>query len=397
MVAAAGLAALLLAGVLVAVAVGSGGNSPAFVPSGPSATVIMPTAAAGVTAPVKVPPFKPAGTALALASSMSLSDQVAQLFLVGIHGQAVSDASQILGSVRWGGVVFDGSTFKDDRQVAALAGAVGGLLRASGAQAPLVAATQEGGPASAFRGLPPQGEAALGAGGDPGAAGTQAKFAAARLRQLGFNMTLAPLADVDNPGGPLTGRLFGTDPQPVARFTASAVTAYRDAHFISATGHFPGSGGASGDPDQSPATVGGSLAALRARDLIPFAAAVATTPVILMSNAAYAAFDGVTPASLLPQAVRLLREGVGFQGVVMSDDLDAARQAGGISIASAALEALNAGDDLLYISRPPGEAQAAYAGVLAAARKSDIERGYVKQAVLRVLSLKVRYGVIAGR
>jgi beta-N-acetylhexosaminidase len=163
---------------------------------------------------------------------------------------------------------------------------------------------------------------------------------------------------------------------------------------ISAVGHFPGSGGASADPDQMTATVGGSLAQLRGRDLAPFAAVAPLAPVIVMSNAAYVAFDGVTPASLLPQAVALLRHEYGFSGVVMSDDLDATLNATGSDPGTAAVQALQAGDDLLYITGPPSEHTAAYEAVLAAAQRSASVRTMVRDALLRDLTLKVRYGIV---
>jgi beta-N-acetylhexosaminidase len=141
------------------------------------------------------------------------------------------------------------------------------------------------------------------------------------------------------------------------------------------------------------ATVGGSLAALRGRDLIPFAAIVPHAPVIVMSNASYVAFDGVTPASLLPAAVSLLRS-MGFAGVVMTDDLDATLNPTGQSPGEVAVAALRAGDDLLYITGPPGEHAAAYQAVLAAATHSAHDRALVRTALLRDLSLKARYGLL---
>jgi beta-N-acetylhexosaminidase len=207
-------------------------------------------------------------------------------------------------------------------------------------------------------------------------------------------MTLAPLADVDTPGGALTGRLFGTDPALVARLSVAAVEGYAAAGEISAVGHFPGSGSASSDPDQMNATVGGSLAQLEGHDLVPFAAVAPRAPVIEMSNASYVAFDGVTPAALLPRAVQLLRGVYRFGGVVMTDDLDATLTATGSDPGAVALQALKAGEDLLYITGPPSEHAAAYAAVLAAAQRSASVRALVHSALLRDLTLKARYGLL---
>jgi beta-N-acetylhexosaminidase len=350
-------------------------------------------ARASATRRTPAPAFKPDPVAVATASRLPLDKQVAQLFLVSVDGTSTRAASA-LESIAWGGVVLDNSNYSTQRQLGALVQALGAAARRAGATPPLLAATQEGGPQTAFPALPPQGEADIGATGRPDVAENQAQLAGERLRELGVMMTLAPLADVDNAGGPLGGRLYSTDPATVTSFTAAALDGYARAGLIAAVGHFPGSGGASADPDQTPATVGGTLAGLRARDLVPFAAVTSRAPVVLMSNASYAAFDGVTPASLSPRAVMLLRRTLGFSGVVMSDDLDATLPAIGAGPGTAAMQALQAGDDLLYITGPPSEREAAYQAVLTAAKRGTASRALVHEALLRVLTLKAHYGLL---
>ncbi len=298
----------------------------------------------------------------------------------------------LLGSIDWGGVVFTRQNFVSDGQMGALANDVVTAIKGAGPVSPLLAADQPGGSGTALPDLPPASEATIGT---ASAASSQAGLAGTKLKALGFNMILAPLADVDIAGGgALSGQLYATDPDTVASFSRAAVLGYKAAGIISAPGHFPGTGAASADPDQMTATVGGSLAQLEDHDLVPFAQLAHDSPVIVMSNASYAAFDGVTPAGLLPQAVQLLRRTYGYQGVVMTDDLDATLQATGSGPGAVALEALQAGDDLLYISGPPSEHQAAYAAVLAAARRSASVRALVHEALLRDLSLKARHGVL---
>lgn len=390
-----GVIALTL-GILLAVFAfgGSSSQTPRFVPPGPQiASVITPTSPGTPLSRSGTTAFRPLPAAVSRAASLTLAQQVAQLFLVAVSGHAATTASQ-LGAAGWGGVVLGRDNFAGDRSVATLTHAIASAALTANLVPPLTAAAQEGGPNTAFPDLPPQGEAAIGAAGPAALAGSQAQLAGRRLRALGINMTLAPLADVDTTAGALSGRLFSTDPTVVADFTKAAVSGYESAGVISAVGHFPGSGGASADPDQMTATVGGALNDLRTRDLIPFAAVAASAPVILMSNAAYVAFDGVTPASLLPAAVKLLRQGLGYQGVIMSDDLDATLQPTNSDPGTVALQALTAGNDLLYITGPPSEARAAYTAVLSAARSSGAVRVLVHDALLRVLSLKARYGVL---
>jgi beta-N-acetylhexosaminidase len=373
----------------------SGSSGPRFSLGPISVASTATPAAPPVHLPGPAPQFAPAPAAVSFANRLSLAQQVGQLFLVSVDG---TDAGAVnaLGGVDWGGVVLTSSNFVSDGQVGALAADVASAAKSAGSPPPLVAAKQEGGPETAFPDLPPEPEPVIGASGQPAVAQAQALIAGKRLRELGVAMTLAPLADVDTTGGALSGRLFSTDPSTVARLAAGAVAGYRTAGIISAVGHFPGSGGASADPDQITATVGGSLTQLERRDLIPFAKVAPRAPVIVMSNASYVAFDGVTPASLLPAAVRLLRRSYGFGGVVMSDDLDATLNATGSDPGTAALQALQAGDDLLYITGPPTEHMAAFSAVLAAAQRSPAVRSLVRRAVLRDLTLKLRYGIVAG-
>jgi len=163
---------------------------------------------------------------------------------------------------------------------------------------------------------------------------------------------------------------------------------------LSAPGHFPGQGAVNQDPDTGTASVGLALSDLRARDELPFAAVARTAPAIVMSNSLYAAFDGVTPAGLLPDAVRELRDHVGFRGAVLSDDLEATLQPTGGTVGDAALQALQAGDDLLYVSGDQGEQDRAYAAVLAAARSGKLPRARLLEALDGALALKARAGLV---
>jgi beta-N-acetylhexosaminidase len=390
---------VLLAVVVVIIVTSTGGSAspPSF--GGPgSATVLTQGTPAQTPAPsAHASAFTPAPAAVSLADRLPLAGQVAQLFVIGLDGTSSSapDVAAFAGN-DWGGAALGRTNFLSDSQIGALAAGISSLARNAGNVPPLIAAPQEGGPDTAFPGLPPEGEAAIGASGSPATARAQALLAGKQLLALGVNMTFAPLADVDVPDGALSGRLFGTSPGVVARDAAAAVNGYRASGIISAAGHFPGEGAASADPDEMMATVGGSLSSLEQRDLIPFATIAPTAPVIMMSNATYAAYDGVTPAGLLPQAVQLLRTRYGFGGVVMTDDLDAALLSTGGTAAQAAVSAVQAGEDLLYITGSPTEQLSAYQAVLSAVQSGHISRGRIRDALLRVLTLKAHYGLLAG-
>jgi len=392
------VALVALVAVVAIVVASSGGSGSAPSPlGGPGTASVLTQDAAPSARDAHAAPFTPAPAAVATAARLSLAAQVAQLFLIGVDGTSTSSPDiAAFASNDWGGAELSRSNFLSDGQIGSLAGGITALAKSAGNVSPLIAAPQEGGADTAFPDLPPEGEATIGASGTPATAQAQAMLAGKQLLALGVNMTFAPLADVDVLGGALSGRLFSSSPHAVARFAAAAETGYGSAGIISAAGHFPGAGAASADPDEMMASVGGSLQALEERDLIPFAAIAPRAPVIMMSNATYAAFDGVTPAGLLPDAVRLLRDHYGFGGVVMTDDLDAALLATAGSAGQAAVSAIRAGDDLLYITGTPAEQLSAYHAVLSAVEAGQISRAEIHDALLRVLSLKAHYGLLAG-
>jgi beta-N-acetylhexosaminidase len=388
------LAVVVLAVVIIVTSTG-GSSTPDLGGPGSASVLTQDAPARAPAASGHATAFTPSPAAVALAVRLPLPSQVAQLFLIGLNGTAMSSPDvAAFANNDWGGAELSRGNFVSDTQIGALAAGIASLARSAGNVPPLIAAPQEGGPDTAFPDLPPEGEATIGASGSPATARAQALLAGKQLLALGVNMTFAPLADVDVPDGALTGRLFGTAPGGVARDAAAAVSGYGAAGIISAAGHFPGAGAASADPDEMNATVGGSLQSLEQRDLIPFAAIASSVPVIMMSNATYAAYDGVTPAGLIPQAVQLLRNRYGFPGVVMTDDLDAALLVTGGTAGQAAVSAVQAGDDLLYITGSPGEQLSAYHAVLSAVDSGRISHAVIRNALLRDLTLKARYRLL---
>ena len=218
-------------------------------------------------------------------------------------------------------------------------------------------------------------------------------------------MTLAPNADIAVAGGPGQGRAFSDQPARVTSAVKASVSAYRQAKVVAAPGPFPGDGAASQDPAEGPAPVGLSLDELRNADMKPFEA-VATgdraVPAIQMSNAIYAACDGVTPATLLPDAVDELRDRLGFQGAIVSADLVATTATTGGSVGAAAIDALQAGVDLLVV--PGGRAQQdeAYRAVVAAVRSRKLAPERIADALghiadIRALTKDSRNPLQAGR
>jgi beta-N-acetylhexosaminidase len=201
--------------------------------------------------------------------------------------------------------------------------------------------------------------------------------------------------DATDPLGP---RAYSNQPGAVAAFATAAVRGYERAGVVSAAEHFPGLGAATQSPEDGPTSVGLSLDQLRKRDLVPFAAAFrAGVPAVVVSNASYATDDFVTPGTLSKAiSTDLLRGEMRFRGVAIADDLSQPAITTSMSVADAAVQAVAAGCDMVYISGPERGQGAAYRAILNAVRSGQISRARLDEAVTRVLTMKREYGLVKG-
>ena len=303
---------------------------------------------------------------------MSPQDKVDQVLVVGFDDPGQAEAE--LHKAQLGGVLVTSRNWPS----ASAGKALTAKLRAAGSGrrrvGPLIAVQQEGGDYRSLADLPPsESELEIGETFDPSAAQAWALEAGKSLEKHGFDLNLAPVADVATLDSPVADRAFGDDPRAVAELTAAAVRGCEESGIACAVSHFPGLGGASQDTAVGPATVGLDQAALRARDLPPFRAAIeAKVPAVVLSLAFYAAYDPVTPGALAPAiADDLLRDRLGFKGVAITDDLSSGAIAAGQGAPEAAPSALAAGADLIVVS-DPADAKHTRAALLQAARSGAV-------------------------
>ena len=331
-----------------------------------------------------------------LAGRLPLERKVAQLFLLGFEGQDLN--GPIFRQFRRldiGGMVIGPDNYTDPQQLALLAGEVAVISRQERHVPPWVMAIQEGGEFNSFPDLPPPTAASDLP--DADAAAEEAEQAGGTLKPLGVNGLLGPVIDVGLAEDPAVGpRAFSDEPDAVAAYARSVVEAYRKTKVFAAAKHFPGLGSASQSTEEGPANVGLSLEELRNRDLVPFRAAIdAGVPGVVVGHGLYAADDFVTPASLSRRVTTgLLKRDLGFKGIAMADDLADPPISALAKIPDAAVTALKAGADMLFISGSTGDQQAAYVAVLRAVRSGELSRARVNDAVVRILSVKRDYGLI---
>jgi beta-N-acetylhexosaminidase len=332
-----------------------------------------------------------------LARRLPLERKAAQLFLFGFRGtDLTAEIFRRLRRLDLGGIVLAAPNYTGDPS---LLGQLGGeatvIARQEGHVPPWVLAVQDGGEFNALQGLPPAlAPADLASAKE---AADQATETAKTMRGLNVTGVLGPVVDVGfESGSALGARVYSDDPADVSAYAEAVVRAYREDRLFGAVKHFPGLGTADQSTELGPASVGLDLAQLRERDLRPFQAAIeAGAPGVLLSHALYPISDFTRPGSLTRAiATDLLRRELGFKGVAITDDLADPAITAAYSVPEAAVQALQAGADLLFVSGPPGDQQAAYAAVLRAARRGEIPRRRLNDALLRALEAKEDYGLI---
>lgn len=331
-----------------------------------------------------------------LARRLPLDRAVAQLFLFGFRGKdASAPIFQELQRLDIGGLVVDGGNYDSAQQLAGLISQLTAAAANSKHLPPWVLAEQDGGDYSQFTDLPP---ALAPAGYKQSAQNAAAAMAGAAttLKALGINGLLEPDLDVSDIESPLGTRAFSDDPDAVADYARRTIAACRQLVMLCAPKHFPGIGAADNVTDEGTAQVGLSLNQLIARDVVPFEAAIkAGVSAIVVGEGLYEPDDFVTPAALSQKIIGdLLRKRLRFGGLAITDDLADPGVSSLAQIPDAAVQAIKAGADMVWISGELSDQEAAYTAVLNAVRRGEISEERVRQSLLRVLVAKGGYSLL---
>lgn len=281
-----------------------------------------------------------------------------------------------------------GGNVRDRAQLTAL----GAELRAAAPNA-LIAIDEEGGEVTRLHyleGAPYPGAAVLGRIGDLAYTEEIGRRVGNDILASGFNLALAPDADVNsNPRNPVIGtRSFAEDTAVAAMHVAAWVRGLRSTGAKACPKHFPGHGDTAQDSHLALPTIDADLAVVEARDLPPFAAAIAAgAEAIMTSHILLPQLDADAPATFSRTILQgLLRERLGFEGTIVSDALDMQGASGGIGIPEAAVRALAAGCDLLCLGTGTTAASLREIEdhVLAAVRDGRLSEARVREAADRV-------------
>ena len=334
-----------------------------------------------------------------MVEDMGVRDMVGQMFVVSVGGTEPDYyVEKMVRERNIGGVILFGHNMRSEGQVRDLTASLQRMSMRTQPAVPLfVAVDQEGGAVASAPWVAPQPAAAeIGGRGDPAEARAVAEEIGRDLLRAGVNTNFAPVVDTGF-GAAIGDRSYGEDPGLVSRMGAAAVEGYEGAGIASAAKHFPNHGPAVADSHRELPVVHHDMEALRSHDLPPFRAAVeAGVPMVMAGHLLYPAVDAERPASLSPRWMELLREEIGFGGVIVTDDLAMAGASGRGTPEKAAGEAVKAGADLLIVSSPQQQQADAYDAVVAAVESGEIPEERVRDSVRRLVEVKETYGFARG-
>ncbi len=231
---------------------------------------------------------------------------------------------------------------------------------------------------------------------DPEKAREVGEVIGAYMKDLGFNLDFAPVADVNtNPENIVIGsRAFGSDPELVAKMITEVISGLHNSGIMSCIKHFPGHGDTTSDSHSGSVSVSKTWEELLQCEIIPFKAGIEAETDMIMT--AHIIADNISgegaPASLSEVMItEKLRNELGFNGIVITDSMSMGAVTGRYSPGEAAVLALKAGADIILM---PEDLDEAFRSVLEAVSSGVLSEARIDMSVMRILEQKVKYGII---
>nr|WP_206324461.1 MULTISPECIES: glycoside hydrolase family 3 protein [unclassified Streptomyces] len=378
-------------------------------------TAVAAAAATGAAAPAHATDARTEERLRRIVGRMSLEEKVGQLFVSRVYGHSatapdqadvdanlrelgVRTAAELVGRYHLGGIIYFAwaHNTRSPHQIAELSNGI----QAASRLPVLISTDQEHGivcrvgePATLLPGA-----MALGAGGSPADTRKAARIAGAELAALGIRQNYAPVADVNvNPANPVIGvRSLGSDPRAVSALVTAQIRGYQGAGVAATAKHFPGHGDTAVDSHYGLPVITHSRAQWSELDAPPFRAAIAAgIDAIMTAHLVVPALDpSEDPATLsYPILTGVLREQLGYDGVVVTDALDMQGVRTKYGDDRVPVLALQAGVDQLL--NPP-KLDVAWNAVLGAVRNGELTEERLDESVLRILRLKARRGLFTA-
>lgn len=323
--------------------------------------------------------------------SMSQTEKLGQMVMIGIQGTKVDDDSlYMLNQYHMGGVILFDRNMENPEQVKQL---TSDLQAQSNEKVPLfIGIDEEGGDVvrMAEKLTPPPSQKEIGATGDIEQAKTWAIKTAKSLKDMGINVNFAPVADV----GSNDKRSYSTDANIVIDFVRAATEGYQQENIIYSLKHFPGIGKGRVDSHVDSSSIDVTKEILMAEDILPFKTIIDENEpndyFILVSHLKYPALDEEYPASLSSKIMTdLLRNELGYKGIIITDDMEMGAVANHNDFRSIGVKAVKAGADIVLVCHEYQHQQEVYLGLLDAVNSGEISQERIDESVKRIIKVKL--------
>lgn len=217
------------------------------------------------------------------------------------------------------------------------------------------------------------------------------------LKEYGFNLDLAPVADLDAGNSAIGERAFSDGPRLAGNMVASEINGFHSVGIMCCTKHFPGHGSATGDTHNGSVELEKNMSELEEYDLVPFRYAIdADTDMIMMSHllTPYITNDGL-PASMSYQMITsILRGELEYEGVIITDSFEMEAVSDNYSSGEVAVNAIKAGADIVLM---PQSIDEAYNAIINAVKSGELDEEELDRHIMRILLLKEKYGLISSK
>jgi len=335
-----------------------------------------------------------------LIAHMSLDEEIGQMLITGVLSDEMTpDLATKIQEYHVGGAILYANNIVSSAQVRALTHA----MQAKATIPLMIQVDQEGGTVNRLKAIDgniPSAEE-IGATNDPKVARQRGLADGQQLYSLGINANLAPVVDVQglpDGQGVMTQRMFGWTPDKVTTMAGAYLAGEQQDHRVIGTlKHFPGAGDVAGDPHYSAIYLTRSLDELERIDWAPYRALIASGQVgmIMTTHIILTAVDPATPTTLsYPVTTGLLRNRLGFSGVIVTDDLYMEALRYHYSFEQEVVQSVLAGNDLISSVYTLGATEQAQRILQRAVASGTISKQRIDDSVRRILLLKLRYGVL---
>ena len=338
--------------------------------------------------------------------SMPLKNKIGQMMFLGFNGSTIDEAlGSVIANIRPGGLVMFGRNIKSAPQVSELNNAAQLASQKSTGLPLLIGVDQEGGNVLRIKTTYPLPAAlAFGQSNDAKLVERAGQATGKLLSTLGYNMDLAPVLDVGDPDQPrfIGTRTYGSDPAVVANLASAFSQGLQTENILPTTKHFPGHGGVDGDSHVSLPERHATLAQMEKHDLVPFESLqknVEKPWAVMLAHVSYPDLDpSGAPASFSkPIVTDLLRNRIGFKGVVITDDIQMAGAGLVEDVRERAVRAIEAGVDMIMITWNRKTQAAVANAIIKAVESGRLSEERINESVRRIVSAKREYAPRANK